>query len=94
MLKRGSFPVSLKLLCACSGANGLAAPRDFQTPVAWFEERACAYTIYQKLGGQMFQARDLLTPPLASICQSGPEEPIMNTTGRHAGQCADNMASP
>ena len=40
-----------------SGANGLAAPRDFQTPVAWYEERACDFTILHKLGGQLYQAR-------------------------------------
>lgn len=36
------------------GANGLANPRDFLTPVAWFEEKKATYTIFQKFGGAMF----------------------------------------
>ena len=37
-----------------AGANGLANPRDFQTPTAWFEDRPCAYTVVHKLEGQLF----------------------------------------
>lgn len=36
------------------GANGLANPRDFQSPTAWFEDRCCAYTVVHKLEGQLF----------------------------------------
>uniref|UniRef100_A0A061RTT2 homogentisate 1,2-dioxygenase n=1 Tax=Tetraselmis sp. GSL018 TaxID=582737 RepID=A0A061RTT2_9CHLO len=36
------------------GANGLANPRDFQTPVAWFEDRDCSFTVVQKLMGRLF----------------------------------------
>lgn len=36
------------------GANGLANPRDFQTPVAWFEDRQCHYTVITKFEGQLF----------------------------------------
>ena len=36
------------------GANGLAAARDFQTPVAWYEDRAAAYTVLHKLEGEIF----------------------------------------
>ena len=36
------------------GANGLANPRDFQSPAAWFEDRTCAYTVVHKLEGQLF----------------------------------------
>ncbi|KAE9459190.1 hypothetical protein C3L33_08906, partial [Rhododendron williamsianum] len=36
-------------------ANGLAAPRDFLVPTAWFEESSCpGYTIVQKFGGELF----------------------------------------
>lgn len=36
------------------GANGLANPRDFQTPVAWFEDLVVAsYTIVAKFQGQL-----------------------------------------
>ena len=31
------------------GANGLAEPQDFMQPVAWFEDRECAFTITTKV---------------------------------------------
>ena len=47
----------------CSaGANGLAAPRDFQTPVACFEDRECSFTVLHKLCGRVFQARQEASP--------------------------------
>ena len=38
------------------GANGLAEPRDFMTPVAWYEDRACpgGFTITTKYAGEVF----------------------------------------
>lgn len=45
-----------------SGANGLAAPRDFQTPVAHFEDRECGFTVLHKLCGQVFQAQQNHSP--------------------------------
>ena len=44
------------------GANGLAAPRDFQTPVARFEDRECSFTVMHKLCGRMFQAQQKFSP--------------------------------
>ncbi|CAL5222549.1 g4929 [Coccomyxa viridis] len=44
------------------GANGLAAPRDFQTPVAHFEDRECGFTVLHKLCGQVFQAQQNHSP--------------------------------
>lgn len=44
------------------GANGLANPRDFQTPVAWFEERSCRYTVMHKFEGQLFSAEQAFSP--------------------------------
>ncbi|XP_015524794.2 homogentisate 1,2-dioxygenase [Neodiprion lecontei] len=38
------------------GANGLANPRDFMTPVAWFEEREAPFTIICKYQGKLFAA--------------------------------------
>ncbi|XP_067002980.1 homogentisate 1,2-dioxygenase [Anabrus simplex] len=39
------------------GANGLANPRDFLTPVAWFEDRDIPeYQIISKYQGQLFEA--------------------------------------
>ncbi|RIA91772.1 homogentisate 1,2-dioxygenase-like protein [Glomus cerebriforme] len=36
------------------GANGLANPRDFLTPVASFETKECDFTIINKYAGQLF----------------------------------------
>ncbi|WP_120077914.1 homogentisate 1,2-dioxygenase [Aurantiacibacter odishensis] len=36
------------------GANGLANPRDFETPVAWFEERDEDFEIVQKFNGKLW----------------------------------------
>jgi homogentisate 1,2-dioxygenase len=47
------------------GANGLASSRDFQTPVAWFEERSCSYEVFHKLEGHLFSARQVR---LAACC--------------------------
>uniref|UniRef100_A0A7S0R9Z4 homogentisate 1,2-dioxygenase n=1 Tax=Chlamydomonas leiostraca TaxID=1034604 RepID=A0A7S0R9Z4_9CHLO len=44
------------------GANGLASPRDFQAPVAWFEDRAATYTVFHKFEGQLFSATQSFSP--------------------------------
>ena len=44
------------------GANGLANPRDFLTPVAWHEDRECAWTVIHKLEGQLFSAAQTFSP--------------------------------
>ena len=36
------------------GANGLAYPRDFLYPTAWFEDTDGDFTIYNKYQGKMF----------------------------------------
>jgi homogentisate 1,2-dioxygenase len=38
------------------GANGLANPRDFQTPVAWYEEREGRFELVAKFGGNLWTA--------------------------------------
>jgi homogentisate 1,2-dioxygenase len=38
------------------GANGLANPRDFQTPVAWYEDREGEMELVGKLGGELWAA--------------------------------------
>jgi len=38
------------------GANGLANPRDFLTPVAWFEDRSAEFTVVNKYQGCLFSA--------------------------------------
>ncbi|KAL6199107.1 hypothetical protein ACLB2K_028894 [Fragaria x ananassa] len=45
------------------GANGLAAPRDFLVPTAWFEESTRpGYIIIQKYGGELFTAKQDFSP--------------------------------
>jgi homogentisate 1,2-dioxygenase len=44
------------------GGNGLANPRDFLTPVAWFEDRAAQYTVLHKLEGGLFAAAQPFSP--------------------------------
>jgi homogentisate 1,2-dioxygenase len=38
------------------GANGLANPRDFKTPTAWFEDMDVDHIVVNKYGGHLFQA--------------------------------------
>jgi len=38
------------------GANGLANPRDFQTPHAWFEDRAGEFELVAKFAGKLWSA--------------------------------------
>ncbi|GMH40156.1 hypothetical protein BSKO_08060 [Bryopsis sp. KO-2023] len=44
------------------GANGLANPQDFQSPVAWFEERECNFTVMHKFNGELFSASQTFSP--------------------------------
>jgi homogentisate 1,2-dioxygenase len=39
------------------GSNGLANPRDFQAPVAWFEDRAGDFELVAKFAGHLWSAR-------------------------------------
>ena len=36
------------------GSNGLANPRDFETPVAWFEDREGSFELITKFGGNLW----------------------------------------
>lgn len=38
------------------GANGLANPRDFESPVAWYEDRDVPFTVLTKFGGKLFSS--------------------------------------
>ncbi|HEX4387591.1 MAG TPA: homogentisate 1,2-dioxygenase, partial [Steroidobacteraceae bacterium] len=38
------------------GSNGLANPRDFQTPVAWYEEREGDFELVAKFAGNLWSA--------------------------------------
>lgn len=44
------------------GANGLANPRDFRTPTAWFEDREGDFCVIHKLEGQLFAASQSFSP--------------------------------
>ena len=37
-----------------TGTNGLANPRDFEHPVAWYEDRSCSFEQISKFQGQFF----------------------------------------
>jgi homogentisate 1,2-dioxygenase len=39
------------------GSNGLANPRDFETPVAWYEDREGDFELVAKYGGHRWSAR-------------------------------------
>ena len=39
------------------GANGLAEPRDFEAPSAWYEDRACDFTVTTKLLGELYDVK-------------------------------------
>ncbi|VDO40305.1 unnamed protein product [Haemonchus placei] len=44
------------------GANGLANPRDFETPMAWFEDVDMPFKIYNKYQGMFFVAEQDHSP--------------------------------
>lgn len=49
-------------MCECfAGANGLANPRDFLCPVAWYEDRkvATGYTVINKYQGKLFACQQV-----------------------------------
>jgi homogentisate 1,2-dioxygenase len=41
------------------GANGLANPRDFLAPVAWFDQSEKEFTVYHKLEGDLFESKQV-----------------------------------
>lgn len=52
-------------ICSSAGANGLADPRDFLTPKAWFEEESFGtggFTVIHKFGGALFDAKQDFSP--------------------------------
>jgi homogentisate 1,2-dioxygenase len=58
------YLIWLKFHGMCSNrANGLANPRDFLTPTAWFEDRKVAgYAIISKFQGSLFKATQNHSP--------------------------------
>jgi len=56
------------------GSNGLANPRDFQTPVAWYEDRAADIELIAKFCGELWTAR-LDHSPLDVVAWHGNNAP-------------------
>ena len=52
------------------GANGLANPRDFETPQAWFEDRQGPFELIQKFQGRLWSA-ELDHSPLDVVAWHG-----------------------
>ncbi|KIH65069.1 hypothetical protein ANCDUO_04610 [Ancylostoma duodenale] len=48
-------------------ANGLANPRDFKTPVAWFEDVDMPFKIYNKYQGSFFVSEQVQQFPVHSL---------------------------
>lgn len=58
-------------LCVCfAGANGLANPRDFLCPVAWYEDRKVptGYTVINKYQGKLFACQQVAIVAHNFIC--------------------------
>ena len=52
------------------GSNGLANPRDFETPVAWYEDRSGDVRLVVKTGGRLWEC-DLDRSPLDVVAWHG-----------------------
>ncbi len=52
------------------GSNGLANPRDFLTPVAWFEDKSHPTEVVQKFGGHLWES-ELPYSPLNVVAWHG-----------------------
>ena len=50
----------MRLYVHFSGANGLANPRDFLYPTAWYEDVDEDYTIFNKYQGKLFTAKQVI----------------------------------
>lgn len=57
-------PKSSGVSFSFAGANGLANPRDFLVPVAWYEDRQVpgGYTVISKYQGKLFAAQQVRMP--------------------------------
>jgi homogentisate 1,2-dioxygenase len=68
------------------GSNGLANPRDFQTPTAWYEDLTGDFELVAKFGGHLWSAR-IEHSPLDVVAWHGNHAPykydlrLFNTLG-------------
>lgn len=54
--------ICMTMFVCFPGANGLANPRDFLCPVAWYEDRkvATGYTVINKYQGKLFACQQVM----------------------------------
>jgi homogentisate 1,2-dioxygenase len=57
------------------GSNGLANPRDFETPPAWFEDRDEPFELVQKFGGKLWTTQ-LAHSPFDVVAWHGNLAPV------------------
>ena len=58
----GLVLTNMSLSTSLPGANGLANPRDFLCPTAWYEDRELSsadYQVISKFQGQLFSAKQV-----------------------------------
>jgi len=63
------------------GSNGLASPRDFEAPVAWFEDSEHAFEVVQKFQGTLW-AMQLDHSPFDVVAWHGNLAPLRYDLGR------------
>lgn len=63
--------VCMTVYVCFAGANGLANPRDFLCPVAWYEDRkvATGYTVINKYQGKLFACEQVIVFYNFTVCQ-------------------------
>jgi homogentisate 1,2-dioxygenase len=63
------------------GSNGLANPRDFSTPVAWYEDREGRFELVAKFAGRLWRA-PIGHSPLDVVAWHGNNAPYKYDLGR------------
>lgn len=63
------------------GANGFANDRDFQYPVAWFEDVECTYGVFTKFAGRFYQC-ELSHSPFDVVAWTGNSAPYKYNLSR------------
>lgn len=62
---------SQSILLVFTGANGLANPRDFLCPVAWYEDRKVptGFTVINKYQGKLFACQQVVIVTFNLVCR-------------------------
>ena len=71
------------------GSNGLANPRDFETPVAWYEDREGDFELVAKFAGNLWRARSTIrrstsSPGTATTPRTGTTSSASTRSARSA----------